>query len=132
MACQPKFEKSIQLECVMEAAKEIIAGRMTVAVAQKILWAVGCATESFAGTEDDSLPPLIQRFGGEEPDGSTGFMADSLEAQARVFVDYHENTPPVASFADQASGAIDPATLAMLIQLGLQVMKFLADRRKNR
>ncbi len=125
MSCNVRFEKVLDTGCIVSVTGDIIAGRMSMEVAQKVLWVAGCAIALFGEDAPELLPSSIMvALDGQEP---------TLELVAQKLNDYFamEQTLTFAAQQDPTK-AIDPATLMMLLQFGKMALEWIQSRRKNK
>lgn len=122
MSCSPKFERAVPTECLIAVTSDIMGGRMSIDVVTKITWSVGCIMTAFG---PDGPPPTHQvtiAMDGQEP------TLESVAAKLNANLQAH---PVVHTFAAQqdASKAINPATLALLLQLAQYALTWLQNRK---
>lgn len=124
MSCEVKFEKVLQTGCIVSVTSDIIAGRMSVEVAQKVLWVAGCAIALFGEDAPELLPSsILVALDGQEP---------TLELVAQKLNDLFTTENPIAFAANEdPTKAIDPATLMMLLQFGKMALEWIQSRRKK-
>jgi hypothetical protein len=125
MSCEVKFEKVLQTGCIVSVTSDIIAGRMSVEVAQKVLWVAGCAIALFGEDTPEQTPnSILVALDGQEP---------TLELVAQKLNDLFTTESPIAFAANEdPTKAIDPATLMMLLQFGKMALEWIQSRRKNK
>lgn len=122
MSCNVKFDRGLEAGCLVSITSDIMAGRMSVEVAKKVLWVAGCALSLFGEDVPESEPSAI-------------FVAlDGLEPTLeRVAEKLNKLSLQPNSFAAQQdpTKAIDPATLMLLLQLGKFALEWIQSRRKK-
>lgn len=122
MSCEVKFEKGLDSGCLLSIAKDVLAGRMSLEVAQKILWVAGCAISSFGDdAPEQESNAIFVALDSQEP---------TLELIAKMLHDV-QFQPKVFAAGQDPTKAIDPATLLLLIQFGKLALEWIQSRRKR-
>jgi hypothetical protein len=123
MSCSPKFDRAVPTECLISVTSDIMGGRMSIEVASKITWSVGCILTAFGPAGPPPTHELTIAMDGQEP---------TLESVAAKLNESLNANPIVHSFAAQndPSKAINPATLALLLQLAQYAFTWLQNRGK--
>lgn len=118
MSCNVNFEKTLPTGCIISVTSDIIAGRMSMEVAQKVLWVAGC-TIALYGEDLPEQPPnsIFVALDGQEP--TLELVAQKLNAAFSF------------SAQEDPTKAIDPATLMLLLHFGKLALEWIQSRRKK-
>ena len=124
MSCIVKFDKGVQTGCIVSVTSDIIAGRMSVEVAEKVLWIAGCALALLGEDVPEPAPnAIVIALDGQEP---------TLELVAQKLNDQFQFAETLSFAAQQdPTKAIDPATLMLFLQFGKLALEWLQSRRKK-
>lgn len=123
MPCEVKFDKSLPTECILSATSDVIAGRMSVSVAKKIMWCAGSVMSLFEGDDVPEMAPdaIFIAMDGLEP--TLENVAAKLNASAQTIPNtFQSQLNPAA--------ALNPATIALLIQFAQMALEWYRSRKK--
>lgn len=109
MACQTKFEKGLDFNCVKCLIEDIRSGNVSAHTVQTGLWIVGCGVDFF----DNESSPVIGDANLTELE-----MCDQIEAGLNLAAFTTTQDPK-----DTDAQAIDPALIWMIAQLVWSLLK---------